>query len=345
MISTERLIDSSKNRFARELLRSAELDEAPDNTMAKVAFALGLGSTAIVTTITSGAAASTGLAASMGTAVAAAPAVSAVSALGMLKVMAVVSLTCGTLCYGGTKLALKVSERPTAAMTAVAARPASIPLATRNLPTARAVASFAPEAAINPPAPSAINDSDLATAALGQEQRQPDTHQEATASAPSVGRQFSNSNNAPKSLVEHAAQIPASPLPASRSAAPPTAVFPGEDGRSAPTATGALAENSQKDMAKPAADLEREVAQLDHARAALAAGQPGVALRELDLYRAQSPQGKLVAESVVLRVKALLATGQRAAAEREANPLIMAAPQSRHAQRLLELIGASSRAP
>lgn len=341
MNTTERLINSSKNRFARELLRSTELDEAPDNTVAKVAFALGLGSTAVVTTVTSSAAATTGIAASAGATTAiGAPTASAVTAVGMLKVMAIVSLTCGTLSYGGVKLALKVTERPADMASGVVARPAIAQVA-RNLPAPRAVASVAPEVAINVPAPPAADDSDLAAAAPGQEQQQP----EATQATPpretnptSVGRQFNNPNtaqlgvNSPRTSTNTAAESPTSPMPPPRAAMPATASFPADDTR----ATG---------KGRTAANLEREVAQLDHARAALAAGQPAIALREIDAYRVQNPRGMLAAESVVLRVRALLDMGFRSIAEREANPLLMSAPQSRHAERLRQILGITSSTP
>lgn len=340
MTTTERLIDSSKNRFARELLRSAELDEAPDNTVAKVAFALGLGSTAVVTTVTSSAAAATGIAAGVGTTTAiAAPTASAITALGMLKVMAIVSLTCGTLSYGGVKLALKVTEQPAAVSAQVAARPA-IAQGAQTLPAPRAVASFAPEAAVNVPAPPAADDSDWAAAARGQEQQQPGVTPAPSpreTNSPNVGRQFNNSNtaqivaNSPSSSANAAAESPTSPMPPPRGAMPATASFPVDDrsagkGRSAP-------------------NLEREVAQLDHARAALVAGQPAIALREIDAYRAQNPRGMLIAESVVLRVRALLDMGFRSIAEHEAEPLLRTAPQSRHAERLRQILGVTSSAP
>ena len=351
MTRTERLIDSSNNHLARALLHSAQLDEAPDNTAAKVALALGLGSTAIVTTVTTGAAASTGaiagtgIAAGIGTA---APVVSSVTAFGMLKVMAIVSLTCGTLSYGGVKLALKVTEKP-AVVSEISARPAVVSNPMRKPAAARTVASFAPEVAGNAPAPPPpSDDSDLGTAARGQEQRQPDVTAATSpreTSPQDLGRPSININSAsppaiaPRAPAERAATnpaLPASPLPAARTA-PHMAAFPGDDVR--PPPVNAAADNPRNDLAKPAADLEREVALLDHARAALVAGQPTQALRELDIYRTQNPRGMLAAESVVLRVKALLALGQRSAAEREANPLLMAAPESRHADRLRELLG------
>ena len=70
--------------------------------------------------------------------VAAVPAATAVTAVGMLKVMAIVSLTCGTLSYGGVKLALKVSDKP--AVATVAARPARV--AMQKTTATRSVAAF-----------------------------------------------------------------------------------------------------------------------------------------------------------------------------------------------------------
>ena len=364
MMSTERLIDSSNNRFARALLRSADLDEAPDNTVAKVALALGLGSAALVTTVATGVAASssavastsvigstsaiagTGVAAGVGAA-ATVPAAGAVTAVGMLKVMAIVSLTCGTLSYGGVKLALKVSDKPAVA-TVVSASPA--PVAMQKTSVTRSVSAFAPVDAVNLPAPPPPRDgSDDGTAARGQEQRQPtEAASPRESNAPALGRQSIQSNSAEPAVAQRSITEPTAvnrtlPFSAQPATAAHTAAFPGDDAR--PVAANGVAGKPQSDAAKPASDLEREVAQLDHARATLAAGQPAQALRELDAYRTQTPHGALAAESVVLRVKALLAMGQRSAAEREASPLLMSAPQSRHADRLRELLGTQGVAP
>ena len=66
----------------------------------------------------------------------------------------------------------------------------------------------------------------------------------------------------------------------------------------------------------PAAEptLAAEVRALEQAQRALAAGDPAAALRALDRYDADFPAGKLAAEGVVLRVRALLQDGQRARA-------------------------------
>jgi len=355
MNPTGRLIDNTKNHLARELLRSAEADRAPDNTAAKVALALGLGSTAVITTVVTSAAASGSFVSGTSSAVSASamtagavaavpaagamaagvPAAGAVSALGMLKVMAAVSLACGTLSYGGVKLAVKATEKP--AVIQQVQRPAR---QAPHLPqgvTTRAAAVLASQSEAHlpaPPPPPDTDENDGVTAARGQELR-PVGVTEATSvretSAPVAGRHAtpingvaSVANTAPPAVAleqEKPAKAATNELHA--------ASFP-DEGRVA-TATPA--------PVSPTGTLEREVAQLDHARAALAAGQPAQALRELDQYRVQSPRGALAAESVVLRVKALLALGQRAAAEVEANPLLLNAPQSRHAERLREILG------
>lgn len=85
--------------------------------------------------------------------------------------------------------------------------------------------------------------------------------------------------------------------------------------------------------------LSEEVAALDAARRELAAGRARSALGAIDAYRARFPAGALRAEATVLRVEALLGSGDRAGAEREASVIVRAAPESRHAARVLDLLG------
>jgi hypothetical protein len=77
---------------------------------------------------------------------------------------------------------------------------------------------------------------------------------------------------------------------------------------------------------------------LDAARRELAAGKARSALAAIDTYRARFPAGSLRTEATVLRVEALLGSGDRAAAEREANAIVRAAPGTRHAARVLDLL-------
>jgi hypothetical protein len=83
--------------------------------------------------------------------------------------------------------------------------------------------------------------------------------------------------------------------------------------------------------------LAEEVRALDEARQALRQGQPGHALALLESRR----QGALAAEAAVLRVEALIRSGQRAAAEREAAPILAQNPTGLHATRVRSLLGGS----
>jgi hypothetical protein len=85
--------------------------------------------------------------------------------------------------------------------------------------------------------------------------------------------------------------------------------------------------------------LSEEVRSLDAARRELTAGHAAAALAAIDNYRARFPQGSLRTEATVLRVEALLRSGDRAGAEREAHVIVRAAPGSRHAARVLDLLG------
>ena len=390
-----RLVDSSRNPLARELLRSADLDEPPEHSYTRLAVALGLGTSAVVTTAATSATATMGLVASSGAATAttttasagagaavgagvvassttlssvggaavaagAAPVVSgAVTALGMLKAMAVVSLTCGTLSYGGTKLAMTIADKPVAA--SVSAAPARVSTDIAKAQVRRAAAGAALDTVAAPPAPPEpqIDDDDVAAAPVREVQLSDESNDTAQriVNERNLGRQDINANGgvnlAGQAGASQDALVPQAVSNTNPSAGPRVSAvgaFPSDDEQPAPAATTAqpskgAARRAKADKAQADSDLEREVALLDRARVALASWQPLVALQALDAYQKQPSRGTLRAESVVLRVKALLALGQRSAAEREAYPLINAAPQSRHAVRLRELLGVPANAP
>jgi hypothetical protein len=138
-------------------------------------------------------------------------------------------------------------------------------------------------------------------------------------------------------------EIPAEePPPPIRAAAPAAtaAVAP-----PAPTVTGApLGSTASFDAPSPASTsepsptLSEEVSALDAARRELTSGRARAALAAIDAYRARFPTGSLRTEATVLRVEALLGSGDRAGAEREANAIVRAAPGSRHAARVLDLL-------
>jgi outer membrane protein assembly factor BamD (BamD/ComL family) len=72
------------------------------------------------------------------------------------------------------------------------------------------------------------------------------------------------------------------------------------------------------------------------ARSTLAAGSARAALEELDDYFARFPDARLRQEATVLRVEALLASGQREQAEALARPFL--AENSAYASRLRQLL-------
>lgn len=401
MTSKDRLVDSSLNPLARELLRSAELDEPPAQSMIRLALALGLGSSAVVSTMATGAAAAseatldvavatatkgitvasaaatgTGAGATAnvgassvmlastvsatnvaaGTAVlsnvgglAAAPAVtSALSAVGMLKAMAVVSLTCGALSFGGTKLAMTIAEAPMATASAHAQPVRVAPPQTKR---AMALDSVAPSVSV-PSSPPESDEDDILPAHLQDAQHLNDVAGNVPQVARNVGREDTTAARTPTVSEKGVVNVQGAPSPTQATEGPvqqrsAVAAFPSDDEPAAPSMI-APADKKARARNKPEksesdSDVDRVL--LERARTAVAAGQPLVALQALDAYRSHARSGTLRTESVLLRVRALLALGQRSAAEREAMPLIKAAPQSRPAARLRELIGVPNDTP
>jgi hypothetical protein len=93
----------------------------------------------------------------------------------------------------------------------------------------------------------------------------------------------------------------------------------------------------------PVSSLGDETQALDRVREHLGAGNAAQALAAIQRYRAKWPRGALAAEATLLRVDALLRSGNRSAAEFEANRLIKNAPQSRYAVRARALLGYTPR--
>jgi hypothetical protein len=169
-----------------------------------------------------------------------------------------------------------------------------------------------------------------------------------------VGRQDTKAVKAPTLTDNGTADLPGTPSPTQATGMPvvnvqphsAVAAFPSDDEPAAPVSAASDKKASARDKPRKSdSDPGLERVLVERARTAVAAGQPLVALQALDAYRTHARSGTLRAESVLLRVRALLALGQRSAAEREAMPLIKAAPQSRPAARLRELIGVPNGTP
>jgi hypothetical protein len=108
---------------------------------------------------------------------------------------------------------------------------------------------------------------------------------------------------------------------------PAMADAPGASARSYPGSVG----NANNVLA--------EVASLDRARAALAAGDARSAIDRLTVHERRFPGGTLTPEAVVLRVRAWLELGQRAEAVALVNEFLKAHPESSQSARLRALVG------
>jgi outer membrane protein assembly factor BamD (BamD/ComL family) len=88
----------------------------------------------------------------------------------------------------------------------------------------------------------------------------------------------------------------------------------------------------------PRATLTAETAALSAAREALARGDAKGAFAAIDAYSREFPNGILVPEATVLRIEALLSSGDRAGAVSLAKRFVGAAGGSAYARRLARLL-------
>jgi outer membrane protein assembly factor BamD (BamD/ComL family) len=84
--------------------------------------------------------------------------------------------------------------------------------------------------------------------------------------------------------------------------------------------------------------LPAEIALLDQARGAVAAGEPARALAILDGYTVRFPRGAMAPEATVLRIEALVKAGDRPAATRFADAFLATAPTSPYTTRIQSLL-------
>lgn len=136
---------------------------------------------------------------------------------------------------------------------------------------------------------------------------------------------------------------PANPPPSSPpEAAPPPAPLPTEE----PAPVEVPKSAAPPPIAQPAAtSLTYEVAALNRAREALAAGDAAGTLRALDNHNRRFPGGMLGPEATVLRIEALALRGDRASAVRLGKAFLDAHPRSPHANRLRSLLGIDPPSP
>jgi hypothetical protein len=88
----------------------------------------------------------------------------------------------------------------------------------------------------------------------------------------------------------------------------------------------------------PASSLREETVLLDRARAVIVAGDPGAGLVALDRYTATFPRGALAPEAALLRIKALVMSGDRSRARALARSFMAARPRDPHIEELRSLL-------
>jgi hypothetical protein len=87
-----------------------------------------------------------------------------------------------------------------------------------------------------------------------------------------------------------------------------------------------------------ASALREETVLLDRARAAMIAGDPGAGLVTLDRYAAVFPRGALAQEATLLRIKALVMSGDRSQARTLARSFMAARPRDPKIEELRSLL-------
>jgi TolA-binding protein len=192
---------------------------------------------------------------------------------------------------------------------------------------------------------------------LGRSPNQPAPSQAASSARPASRLQTSTSHALPAAAVPTAAIAAASTataLEGSATASPhsaaeprraparpatPAAVVQAAPINQAPAraAFAPLVEPQVASAAAASASLTAEIRLLDQARAALAAGNTATAGRLLDAYAANRPSSVLTQEAALLRVKLLLARGERSAAAQLARRIIATHPESAHVDSLRRL--------
>jgi hypothetical protein len=93
--------------------------------------------------------------------------------------------------------------------------------------------------------------------------------------------------------------------------------------------------------AREASTLDEEVASLERARRAVAAGDGASAIAAVEAYDTKYPGGSLAQESTEIRIDALLRQGDRATAEHLASRFISAHPSSPYVRRIRALLAGS----
>jgi len=323
------ILRGNPTREQRLVLSSAQLDEPPSHGKSRTLAALGLGGTLLATTQV----ASAGTAASVsgtGAVTAAGPLIG--FGIAALKGVAI-GLVAGSVVYGSI-VAVRESAQPSPHPTEQQNHQTLVPSrgklqqrgdlrpesADGPIATKRAVVAPLPveTVAASPIAAGAAASANKKAASAetfeSPKNRMPPARSPRPIAVPNAA------NDMPKSLADTAAR--------SSSVA---AV-----GRVASSSSTTVSNKHNPPVA--AHSLESEVAVLDFAQRALAAGQPSVALQDLDTHRRLFPNPHLLPEATLVRIEALFALGRFAEARKLGEQLLAAQPAGALAQRVRSLL-------
>jgi hypothetical protein len=152
-----------------------------------------------------------------------------------------------------------------------------------------------------------------------------------------VGQPPSQASSPAPAAPGEPAQVVAAPGAADQSQ--PGAAEPGDEAAVEPPAHIAPSRRSVAGPSRGSASIREQTAIIDAARRQLGAGDPAGALQQLERYQVKFPRGMLGQEATLLRVEALVQSGNRAAARRLARQLLTRHPDSQYANRLEALVG------
>jgi hypothetical protein len=288
------------------LLRSADDDEPADGSLEKVGLALGLGASALAVAAATSTVATTTAVAGQGATL------GQYLGLASLAKWLGMGIAAGVVSAGAAHWAARPITPRAAPAAVVAPAPESGPVSRQSL------------AGTSVPAPP-----DVPVPPVEDSPAEPPSAQGAAQARAGVAWPSITSPASAASPASSAPQPETPPLPSAASFAPLD--------ESAPAASAAAPATSAS--APPPSTLGDETKALDRVRDHLTAGRTTQALSEIQRYRAQWPRGALAAEAAILRVDALLRSGNRAEADREAEALIKRAPESRYATRARALLG------
>jgi len=329
------ILRGNPTQVQRLVLGSAKLDQPPSHGKSQTLAALGLGGTLVAATQTAGAV--TAVSASSTTAVTAAGPVISLGLAGLKGIA--VGLLAGTVVYG-----LIVSVGGGEQQSAQPSEPQP-GLHKSALPRGDLAQLKNSRAAVGVPPTTKKPDVVLAPFEAVAASASAPTSQ-ATESTPKLAAS-AETLNSPQG------RLPGDPLPPAVSSADWTSNSPkssrGTAARLASdsatqrlTESATIARGSTAKLAEQSL-LESEIAILDSAQRALAAGQPSGALQNLDTHRRLFAKPHLLPEATLVRIEALLALGRAVEARRLGEQLLAAQPAGALSQRVRSLLNQPSK--